>query len=114
MRDCCGCVCMYAVLKVGAISCCLLCVRVPRCACTSTNIADYLLRRTRTAVGVNIVPAITTLVRVLFYSRLGGPDPLDYISMYSNPGDSSNGILQHWHYITFGLSDLHGDGRVHE
>ena len=51
---------------------------------------------------------------VLFYSRLGGPDPLDYISMYSNPGDSSNGILPHWHYITFGLSDLHGDGRVHE
>ena len=46
--------------------------------------------------------------------RLGGPDPLDYISMYSNPGDPSRGIPAHWHYITFGLSDLHGDGRVHE
>lgn len=45
---------------------------------------------------------------------LGGPDPLDYISMYSNPGDASRGIPPHWHYISFGLSDLHGDGRVHE
>jgi len=45
---------------------------------------------------------------------LGGPDPLDYISMYSNPGDIENGICPHWHYISFGLSDLHGDGRVHE
>ncbi|RWS31318.1 Suppressor of fused-like protein [Leptotrombidium deliense] len=45
---------------------------------------------------------------------LGGPDPLDYISMYANPGDSKQGIPPHWHYISFGLSDLHGDGRVHE
>ncbi|CAG0883225.1 unnamed protein product [Cyprideis torosa] len=45
---------------------------------------------------------------------LGGPDPLDYISMYSNPGDSSRNIPPHWHYVSFGLSDLHGDGRVHE
>jgi len=39
---------------------------------------------------------------------LGGPDPLDYITVYSNQTDCS-----HWHYVTCGLSDLHGDGRVH-
>ena len=46
--------------------------------------------------------------------RLGGPDPLDYISMYGNPGDPAHNIPAHWHYVSFGLSDLHGDGRVHE
>ncbi|KAL8604949.1 hypothetical protein ACOMHN_028577 [Nucella lapillus] len=45
---------------------------------------------------------------------LGGPDPLDYISMYSNAGDPARSIPPHWHYISFGFSDLHGDGRVHE
>ncbi|XP_077992002.1 suppressor of fused homolog [Glandiceps talaboti] len=45
---------------------------------------------------------------------LGGPDPLDYISMYPNPGIPEKGIPPHWHYVSFGLSDLHGDGRVHE
>lgn len=45
---------------------------------------------------------------------LGGPDPLDYISMYSNPGNPSLNVPPHWHYVSFGLSDLHGDGRVHE
>lgn len=45
---------------------------------------------------------------------LGGPDPLDYISMYSHPGDPQQNIPPHWHYVSFGLSDLHGDGRVHE
>ncbi|XP_055639082.1 suppressor of fused homolog [Toxorhynchites rutilus septentrionalis] len=44
---------------------------------------------------------------------LGGQDPLDYISMYNNPGDPDQNIPPHWHYISFGLSDLHGDGRVH-
>lgn len=44
---------------------------------------------------------------------LGGQDPLDYISMYLNKGDPERGIPAHWHYISFGLSDLHGDGRVH-
>ncbi|OTF77226.1 suppressor of fused-like protein, partial [Euroglyphus maynei] len=47
------------------------------------------------------------------FHRLGGPDPLDYISLYFNKGDEENGIPPHWHYISFGLSDLHGDGRVH-
>lgn len=46
--------------------------------------------------------------------RLGGPDPLDYVSMYSHPGDGSAGVPPHWHYVSLGLSDLHGDGRVHE
>ncbi|KAK3611658.1 hypothetical protein CHS0354_012028 [Potamilus streckersoni] len=45
---------------------------------------------------------------------LQGPDPLDYISMYANLGEPDRGIPPHWHYISFGLSDLHGDGRVHE
>lgn len=47
-------------------------------------------------------------------NRLGGPDPLDYISMYTNAGLPERGIPPHWHYISFGLSDLHGDGRVHD
>jgi len=46
-------------------------------------------------------------------SRLGGPDPLDYVSMYYNKGDPARGVPEHWHYVTFGFSDLHGDGRVH-
>ncbi|KAL1122639.1 hypothetical protein AAG570_002966 [Ranatra chinensis] len=45
---------------------------------------------------------------------LGGPDPLDYISMYSNLGNTQLGVPPHWHYVSFGLSDLHGDGRVHQ
>ncbi|XP_036342403.1 suppressor of fused homolog [Rhagoletis pomonella] len=44
---------------------------------------------------------------------LGGQDPLDYISMYNNHGDPERGIPPHWHYVSFGLSDLHGDERVH-
>lgn len=45
---------------------------------------------------------------------LGGPDPLDYISMYANAGNAELSVPPHWHYVSFGLSDLHGDGRVHE
>lgn len=44
---------------------------------------------------------------------LGGQDPLDYISMYFNKGDEENRMPPHWHYISFGMSDLHGDQRVH-
>lgn len=44
---------------------------------------------------------------------LGGQDPLDYISMFSNKGDPSKKVPPHWFYVSFGLSDLHGDGRVH-
>ena len=42
---------------------------------------------------------------------LGGPDPLDYINMFSSPGSQDS--EPHWHYVTCGLSDLHGDARVH-
>lgn len=33
--------------------------------------------------------------------------------MYYNAGNEDMKIPPHWHYVTFGLSDLHGDGRVH-
>lgn len=33
--------------------------------------------------------------------------------MYRNDGNVELNIPPHWHYVTFGLSDLHGDGRVH-
>lgn len=64
---------------------------------------------------------------------LGGPDPLDYISMFgesrvttelpsihlpsntllssANPGTADS--PPHWHYVSCGLTDLHGDARVH-
>lgn len=42
----------------------------------------------------------TFLYFLLYFNiRLGGPDPLDYISMYNNPGDRMIGIPPHWHYI---------------
>ena len=59
------------------------------------------------------MPYFVVIVQFVF-CRLGGPDPLDYISMYSNPGAPERGIPPHWHYVSFGLSDLHGDERVHE
>uniref|UniRef100_A0A8B9HA78 Suppressor of fused homolog n=1 Tax=Astyanax mexicanus TaxID=7994 RepID=A0A8B9HA78_ASTMX len=45
---------------------------------------------------------------------LGGPDPLDYISMYRNMGCPALDVQEHWHYVSLGLSDLYGDNRVHE
>uniref|UniRef100_A0A1A9VIQ0 SUFU domain-containing protein n=1 Tax=Glossina austeni TaxID=7395 RepID=A0A1A9VIQ0_GLOAU len=50
---------------------------------------------------------ITTLLKYW----LGGQDPLG--SMYNNAGDKERDIPAHWHYVSFGLSGLHGDGRVH-
>ncbi|VDP85822.1 unnamed protein product [Echinostoma caproni] len=44
---------------------------------------------------------------------MGGPDPLDFINMYSNPGSPELGSPAHWHYVTNGLSDLYGDSRLH-
>jgi len=44
---------------------------------------------------------------------LGGPDVLDYISMYINQGNPALSVPPHWHYVSFGLTDLHGDGRVY-
>ncbi|CAF4876937.1 unnamed protein product [Rotaria sp. Silwood1] len=43
---------------------------------------------------------------------LGGSECLDYISIYHNQGNETSPT--HWHYVTFGFSDLHGDGRVHK
>ena len=34
--------------------------------------------------------------------------------MLFNKGNPKEGIEPHWHYISFGFSDLHGDGRVHK
>ncbi|XP_078499782.1 suppressor of fused homolog isoform X2 [Lissotriton helveticus] len=45
---------------------------------------------------------------------LGGPDPLDYVSMYRSLGSPTMSVPEHWHYVSFGLSDLYGDNRVHE
>lgn len=53
-------------------------------------------------------------MKVTVSHRLGGPDPLDYISMYRNMGCTAQDIQEHWHYVSFGLSDLYGDNRVHE
>ncbi len=39
---------------------------------------------------------------------------MDYISMLHHPGDVDADIPEHWHYVSFGFSDLYGDGRVHE
>ncbi|QIL80299.1 suppressor of fused domain protein [Diaphorobacter sp. HDW4A] len=39
--------------------------------------------------------------------RLGGNDPLQGISVYRNAGDS--GSQPHWHYLTYGFSDLYGE-----
>ena len=44
----------------------------------------------------------------------GGDDPLDYIAVYKHPGDVQACIPPHWHYISYGLTDLHGDRRSHE
>ena len=48
----------------------------------------------------------------IFRLRLGGSECLDYISIYHNQGNETSPA--HWHYVTFGFSDLHGDGRVHK
>lgn len=42
---------------------------------------------------------------------LGGRDPLDYVSCYTHAADLANGTPCHWHYVSFGFSDLFGDGR---
>lgn len=59
-------------------------------------------------------PGIKNLLYLLLFYRLGGPDPLDYVSMYRNTGCPAQDIQEHWHYVSFGLSDLYGDNRVHE
>ncbi|KAM6347886.1 suppressor of fused homolog isoform 6-T7 [Alca torda] len=34
--------------------------------------------------------------------------------MYRNLGNPALNVPEHWHYVSFGLSDLYGDNRVHE
>lgn len=41
------------------------------------------------------------------FIKEGGSDPLDLIHIYKNEGDSDRGIPQHWHYVSFGLSDIY-------
>ncbi|KAK3862094.1 hypothetical protein Pcinc_032010 [Petrolisthes cinctipes] len=62
----------------------------------------------------SVYPDQPNPLQVTALVKLGGPDPLDYISMYANPGNPKLDIPPHWHYVSFGCSDLHGDGRVHE
>lgn len=56
---------------------------------------------------------VLNLETKFLFGRLNGPDPLDYISMFLHNGNPRHGIPPHWHYVSCGLSDLHGDGRVH-
>jgi len=39
----------------------------------------------------------------------GGPDPLDGVSAYLVPNETG-GAAEHWHYVSYGLSDLYGVG----
>ncbi|CAH8858422.1 unnamed protein product [Trichobilharzia szidati] len=55
-------------------------------------------------------PLQVTAVRKFW---MGGPDPLDFINMYANPGSVELQSPSHWHYVTNGLSDLYGDSRLH-
>ncbi|CAH8511380.1 unnamed protein product [Schistosoma turkestanicum] len=55
-------------------------------------------------------PLQVTAVRKFW---MGGPDPLDFINMYANPGSAELQSPPHWHYVTNGLSDLYGDSRLH-
>ena len=62
-----------------------------------------------------VYPTQTNPIQVMAQVKLwqGGPHPLDYVSIYYH--ESSKGLCTpHWHYVSMGLSDLHGDGRVHD
>ncbi len=43
----------------------------------------------------------------------GGGDPLDFVGVYAHPGNPAERVPPHWHYISYGLSDLYGDRRSH-
>lgn len=47
------------------------------------------------------------------FIKEGGSNPLEYIYIYPNEGDPALGIPRHWHYIGFGLSDIHGYGALY-
>jgi hypothetical protein len=44
------------------------------------------------------------ILTLIMNYRLGGPDPLDYISMYDHPGIPELHIPPHWHYIRYTLT----------
>ena len=46
--------------------------------------------------------------------RQDGKDPLDHIYILLNRGAPNQPTPEHWHFVTLGFSDLHGDDRVHE
>ncbi|TGZ70898.1 hypothetical protein CRM22_002929 [Opisthorchis felineus] len=63
----------------------------------------------------NLYPDQPTPLQVTALRKfwMGGPDPLDFINMYSNPGSTELRSPPHWHYVSNGLSDLYGDSRLH-
>ncbi|XP_021961011.1 suppressor of fused homolog [Folsomia candida] len=40
--------------------------------------------------------------------RFGGQDVLDYVVCYATRGNPVENVPDHWHYVSFGLSDIHG------
>lgn len=62
-----------------------------------------------------IYPTQTNPAQVMAQVKLwlGGPHPLDYVTIYYHEAKKGY-CLPHWHYVSMGLSDLHGDGRVHK
>lgn len=52
-------------------------------------------------------PALALATRVRWFE--GGPDPLDFVRAFLNPGAPAAGSPPHWHYIGLGLSELYGD-----
>lgn len=43
-----------------------------------------------------------------FNDRFGGQDVLDYVVCYATRGNPVENVPDHWHYVSFGLSDIHG------
>lgn len=55
-------------------------------------------------------PDPSSVVRIETGKRFvyhGGSDPLDIICIFKNAGDDLRKIPKHWHYVSFGLSDIH-------
>ncbi|XP_005113346.2 suppressor of fused homolog, partial [Aplysia californica] len=44
----------------------------------------------------------------------GGVYPLDYVKVFLHAGQVGLSVPPHWHFVTYGLTDLYGDGRVHQ
>ena len=63
-----------------------------------------------TVIGLRVYPNhlnfLQASTKITYW--LDGPDPLDHINIYVN---SQHNFIQ---YVSLGLSDLHGDERVHK